>query len=86
MKTIPITIDNFDLDFETARSLAWSLAKNINPDTSLMAWFDKEKKRHSPSRGECQAENLQGWEEYGINHGGQEKFVINKGEYIFIYT
>lgn len=49
-----------------------------------MAWFDKNK--HSPSEVECNAENITGWEEYGIHHGGQEKFVINNGEYVFIYT
>ena len=51
-----------------------------------MAWFDKEKNKHSPSQVECDAEGLPGWEEYGRHHGGQEKIVVNNGQYVFIYT
>jgi hypothetical protein len=86
MKTIPINIENVQLDFETARNITMSLARGLNPETSLMAWFDRNKSRHSPSEVECDAKDITGWEEYGAHHGGQEKFVINNGEYIFIYT
>ena len=86
MKTISMNVDNIQLDFETARNISWALAKGLNSETSLMAWFDKKKNKHSPSDVECNAENISGWEEYGIHHGGQEKFVINNGEYVFIYT
>jgi hypothetical protein len=63
-----------------------TVAQRFNPEASLMAWFDKKQNRHSPSQVECDAAGLSGWEEYGRHHGGQKKFIVGNGDYVFIYS
>ena len=86
METINIPLEKGEVDFETARMISQTAARRSNPETSLMAWFDKKQNKHSPSEVECNAEGLPGWEEYGRHHGGQKKFIVGNGDYIFIYT
>ena len=86
METITITTEKAGMDFDAARKVTGALAKSYNPETSLMAWFDKKQNKHSPSQVLCDAEGLPGWEEYGRHHGGQKKVVVDNGDYVFIYT
>jgi hypothetical protein len=86
MKGISVSLKGIDLDFQTAEDITKAVARRFNPDTSLMAWFDRKQNKHSPSQVECDAENLPGWEEYGRHHGGKWKIAVNDGEYVFIYT
>ncbi len=86
MQDIFISINGLVLDFDTAHSLTMTLAGKDNHETMLVAWFDKKMSRHSPTNVECSPRGLPGWEEYGINHSGKMKFIINNEEYVFIYT
>jgi len=86
METISILTEKPLPDFDTARKITGALAKSLNPETSLLAWFDKKQNKRSPSEVLCDAEGVPGWEEYGRHHGGQKKVIIGNGDYIFIYT
>ena len=86
MQDVKVTISGLDFDFEYAQGIARSIAAKKNPETDLMAWYDKKQERHSPSIVECNKAGIPGWEEYGRHHGGTLKVEINKGEYVFIYT
>jgi len=86
MKEIKLTVSGLDVDFEDAQSIAESIASRKNPETDLMAWYDKTHDRHSPSIVECNKEGTPGWEEYGRHHGGKLEIKINNGDYVFIYT
>lgn len=82
MKNISISISGIELDFETAQDMTEAIAKKLNPETELMAWFDKKQNKQSPSAVECSA----GWERYGETHGAQWEITVNNGEYAFMYT
>lgn len=86
MKEISITISGFNVDFDCAQAIAKAIAARENPDTDAMAWFDKKHNKHSPSIVECNTKGVPGWEEYGRHHGGRWKIIINKGDYVFVYT
>jgi hypothetical protein len=69
METITITADQTGFDFATAPESFRGRGKSYNPETSLVAWFDKKQNKHSPSQVECDAEGLPGWEEARAGHG-----------------
>lgn len=85
MQRIDLMMKRSGLDFVTARDGALGTAKKNNPETFLVAWYDKRDDRHSPSIT-CEGGDMPGWEEYGMNHGGNQKISVNWGDYIFIYT
>ncbi len=86
MKDVLITISGVELDYDIVHAMTLAIAEQANPDTMLVAWFDKKLDRQSPTNVECSAEGLPGWESYGKHHEGRLKFTINDGEYVFIYT
>jgi len=85
MQEISLKLKQPALDFHMARDGALWIAKKHNPETFLVAWYDKRDDRHSPSIT-CEGGNRPGWEEYGANHGGKQKISVNRGDYVFIYT
>ena len=85
MKEIEVKLDKSCLDFAIARARALGIAEKKNPETLLVAWYDKRDDRHSPSIT-CEGGDRPGWEEYGVNHGGSQKITVNHGDYVFIYT
>ena len=86
MKDILISITGENLDFETARSIAFSLAGKGNNDTSLVAWHDSITQKHSPSCVRCEIGDRPGWEVYGENHAGRIRIIFNDRQYVFIHT
>ncbi len=85
MQEISLTLKKSGTDFSAARDRASRIAEKNNPETLLVAWYDKRDNRHSPSIT-CEGGDRPGWEEYGANHGGKQKITVNGGDYIFIYT
>lgn len=86
MIDIQIAITGAVLDFDAARAMAEALARQGNPETMLVAWFDRKKDTHSPCCVKCQIGEKPGWEVYGENHQGRLKIIINEREYVFIYS
>ena len=86
MKTVLISIDGIELDFETAKQITRAIAAASNPETDLLAWYDKRLNRQSPTLKHCDSEEFKGWEEYGRHHGGRLEMRINSGEYVMIYS
>lgn len=86
MDQVTLTIGGFDLDFDTARGLALTLASRDNPETMLVAWSDQEKGVHSPSCVKCEINELPGWEVYGRNHDGRLRIDFNDDAFVFIHT
>ena len=86
MKDVPITISGLDLNFDGARAITKILAEQGDPETMLVAWYDRATNNHSPCCVKCQIGDTPGWEVYGRNHGGRLRFDINDGAHIFIYT
>ena len=84
METTTITTDKTGFDFDTARKVSEAVAKVYNPETSLVAWFDKKQNKHSPSQVECDAEGLPGWEETGEIMGGRKRWCSGTGN-IFLF-
>lgn len=86
---IPIHTEYIRLTFDTAKEMTHILAEQSNPQTDLIAWKDAHTHRHSPSLPadvECTRGELEHWEKYGMHHDGRLRFIINEGEYEFIYT
>jgi len=86
MKSVLISIDGIDLDFETAKQMTKAIAAASNPDTDLLAWHDKKLNRQSPTIAHCDSDEFKGWEEYGRHHGARYEIRINSGEYVMIYS
>ncbi|MDH3347973.1 MAG: AF1514 family protein [Desulfobulbaceae bacterium] len=86
MKEINLTISGLELDFDTARAMATTLAEQDDQETMLVAWYDESTNNHSPCCVKCQIGDTPGWEVYGRNHGGRLRIDINDGAYIFIQT
>jgi hypothetical protein len=63
--------------FQAARALAFSLAESdselIEPE--LVAWIDRPSSMASPVLEGCGGPN--GWQDYGINHGGRLEVDID---------
>ena len=85
MQQTEISIDNTELDFESARDIALVIAGKENPDPFLISWCDKKNNTHSPPSVKCEIKGKPGWEVYGENHGGRLRISINSDEYVFIY-
>ena len=86
MKPVHISIDGIALDFETVKQMTRAMAAVSNPETDLLAWYDKKLDRQSPTVAHCDSDEFKGWEEYGRHHGGRLEMRINSGEYVMIYS
>ena len=85
MQEISLKVKTSRLDFSVARDGASRIARKNNPETMLVAWYDKLDNRQSPSIT-CEGGDKPGWEEYGANQGGKQRITVNPGDYVFIYT
>ncbi|HIJ77984.1 MAG: AF1514 family protein [Desulfobulbaceae bacterium] len=86
MQNILVSITGTELDFDSARGMAFSLAEKGNKDTSLVAWHDGIKQKHSPCCVRCELGGRPGWEVYGENHQGRLMIIFNDRQYVFIHT
>lgn len=91
IKKISLSIaGGFVSDFDTLRDVTKIIAKQRNPNTSLLSWYDKKKDKCSPTNtysGSCTVKKGEPeWEKYARNHGGSLKIEVNNGDYIFIYS
>ena len=86
MKSVSITVEAIELDWDLARDLAYSIAARDGDDPMLMSWFDKTTGKFSPSCCKCEIQDGPAWEIYGKNHGGRYRISVNDDTYVFIYS
>ena len=82
-RDIAIAVDGVDVDFETAETLAKTVAARYAEEPMLLAWSDRRRDEVSPDIPECQ--HRPGWLAYAESHGGNLKVEINHGEYVFVF-
>lgn len=86
MKERNLYVEDSDLDFDSALEMARDLAAKENEETMLIAWFDRQRNKHSPAAVFCEINGRPGWEVYGENHQGRIKIIINNRQYVFIFS
>lgn len=82
MQDINLNIQGIDMSYETARSLAHSIACMMEREPILMAWHDKPHGRMGPEIPGADLNNR--WRDYGRSYGGNLEISVN-GEYDFIF-
>ncbi len=85
MKSVALTLAD-DLSWNDARDKAYAYARRDGDDPMLMAWFDWDTGKFSPSCCQCDLQEGAAWEAYGRNHGGRLRISINDDRFVFIYT
>ena len=81
-----LKIDDPQIDFEKAKTIAKSKAQTYHEDTMLLSWFDKEKESYSPFSVECCSDGKPSWVSYALSRGGELSIDINDGKYVFIFS
>ncbi len=83
-ETVKLTIDEPDLDFDTARATAKAKARAINPNAMQLAWFNRETGQGFPNY-DCGPGDRPPWRVFADARGGNLTIDINDGTFIFIY-
>jgi len=81
---VHIRMEDPELNFETAKQTADTVARETAPSPMLLAWFDRRREVFSP-RVECCSEEKPGWLVYAESRGGSLVIDINDEEYVFVY-
>ncbi len=81
---VDIHLEEVALDFFRARKAAEERARQICAEPMLLAWFDREKGRFSPSITCCR-EDLPSWLAYALSRGGNLVIDINAEAFVFVY-
>ena len=86
MKEIDIQISGCKVSQEQAQKIGLLLAQQDNPDTMVIARFNRVANACSPCCLKGELGGKPGWEVYGENHGGQLKITVNRGDFVFIFS
>ncbi len=73
------------MDYYRARSLADQAAREVDPDSMLLSWFDKKSGKYSPDVVCCGTEKPT-WLVYAESRGGNITVNVNDLDYVFVYT
>ena len=83
-KHIELTVDQPELDFETAKDMAKEKAKEICADPMLLSWYQGKTGQSYPDL-DCGPGDKPAWIVYAESRGGDLTIDINTGQYVFIY-
>ena len=83
-KTIKMTIEDPQLDFENARVAAKEKALAINRNAMQLAWFDNKKGEGFPNY-DCGAADRPPWEIFADSRGANLIIDINDSAFVFYY-
>ena len=83
-QTVTLTIDDPDLDFNTARDHAKAKALEINGNAMQLAWFNRQTGQGFPDY-DCGPGDRPPWKVFADSRGGNLTIDVNGGAYIFIY-
>jgi hypothetical protein len=81
---IRMAIDQEDLDFDSAKTLAQKKAKEITEDPMMLSWFSGKTGEFYP-KTECGPMDKPPWIVHAESRGADLAININDGEYIFLY-
>ena len=81
---IRVTLDEKDIDFESAKDLAKQKAKELNTDPMLLSWYCGKTGEYYP-KTECGRMDKPVWIVFAESRGADIAININDGEYIFLY-
>jgi hypothetical protein len=85
METIRLTETAPGLDFETALARAKQVAAARKEDPMLMAWYDEESGRFSPTVTCCGGEDEPAYVCYARSRGADLKVEAEGGKYVFYF-
>ena len=81
---IGLTVDGSTLNFETAQTLAQTVASRADETAMPIAWFDRDRGKEYPDVPECQHKSE--WLAYAEGHGASVKVDVNGGQYVFLFA
>jgi len=81
---IRLTIDNPDLDLESATDRAKEKAQELSDDPMLLAWSNGKTGEYYPT-ADCGSSGKPPWLVFAESRGADIAININDGEYIFLY-
>jgi len=84
MNEIHLQVAGMQLDYESARAIADTVACQVMESPMCIAWFDGQKQEEHPAVPECQ--HKPGWLAYAEGHGGNLMVNLNQGEFIFAFA
>ena len=83
-ETIKLTLDNADLDFDTARTRAKAKALEINRNAMQLAWFNRQTGQGFPNY-DCGPGDRPAWQVFADARGADLTIDVNDGTFIFRY-
>jgi len=83
-ETINLTIDEAELDFNTARDRAKVEAFQVNPNAMQLAWYNGQTGQGFPDY-DCGSGDRPPWQVFADSRGGNLTIDVNDGTFIFIY-
>ena len=83
-ETVKLTIDETDLDFDTARDRAKTKALEISRNAMQLAWYNGQTGQGFPDY-DCGPGDRPPWQVFADSRGGNLTIDVNDGTYIFIY-
>ena len=86
MQEIQVTISDKTINQKMAQQIGQILAERVNPETIVVARYNRQTNACSPCSLKGDIGSKPGWEVYGENHGGRLKISVNDGEFIFIFS
>lgn len=83
-ETIKMTLDDAELDFNTARDRAKAKALEISRNAMQLAWFNSQTGEGFPNY-DCGHGDRPPWRVFADARGGNLTIDFNDGTFIFIY-
>ena len=81
---IKLSIDQEDLDFDSAKDLAKQKAKELTDDPMMLSWFNGKTNDFYP-KTECGPMDKPPWIVFAESRGADIAININDGDYIFLF-
>lgn len=83
-KTVKLTIDEANLDFNTACQRAKAKALEINSNAMQLAWYNGQTDQGFPDY-ECGPGDRPPWQVFADSRGANLTIDINQGTFLFFY-
>jgi hypothetical protein len=83
-ETVKLTIDDPDLDFDTAREQAKAKALDINRNAMQLAWYNGQTDQGFPNY-DCGPGDRPPWQVFAESRGANLTIDVNDGTFLFLY-
>jgi hypothetical protein len=81
---LEMTLDNDQLDFETAKDRARELARQVHRNAMLLSWHDRRTDAFGPPV-RCGADRRSPWVVWAASRGADLTVRVNGGIYVFYF-